>query len=144
MFGRILINKNKPTKYTFLLALAVFLLVTAIGFIKFNFFDDDIYISGDSVTIEDMVGSWIEPIPGQKDKYQGFTLHDDSTAESINMNTLLIQKWRLDKGYLVLTEKSIGNGSSSIGDERYKIDVVGKKKLRLIRGSYSFEYERKK
>ena len=156
MFYRIIKNKNKPSRYTFLLAASVFLLIAGAGYIKFNFFDDDIYISGDSLTEEDLAGSWVEPIPGLDndsadtgggenrtlDKVQGFTLYEDGSAESINMQTLLVLKWRIENGYLILTEKSIGNGTSSTGEERYKIDAAGKKKLVLRKGNALLEYKR--
>ena len=150
MFSRIIKNKNKPTRYTFIFAAAVFLLVTGMGYIKFNFLDDDIYIEGSSVTVKDIAGTWVEAVPGTIDnasedkQMQGFMLNEDGTAESVNMHTLLILKWRIDNGYLILTEKSIGNGISSIGEEKYKIITAGRKKLSLMKGSSAFEYTRQR
>ena len=120
------------------------------GYIKFNFLDDDIYIEGSSVTVKDIAGTWVEAVPGTIDnasedkQMQGFTLNEDGTAESVNMHTLLILKWRIDNGYLILTEKSIGNGISSIGEEKYKIITAGRKKLSLMKGSSAFEYTRQR
>ncbi len=147
MFERIIKNKNKPTRYTFLLSAIVFILIAGAGYVKFNFFDDDIHISGDSVTEKDITGSWVESLPGIEEKgnpdnVQGFTLFNDGKAESINMHTLLVLKWKLEDGYLILTQKSIGNGTSFTSDERYRIDAAGRKKLLLRKGNELIEYKR--
>ena len=57
-------------------------------------------------------GSWAEPVPGMEEQTQGFTLHEDGTAVSINMATLQYQEWSASGDTLVLTGKSIGNGQT--------------------------------
>jgi hypothetical protein len=51
---------------------------------------------------EEPIGSWLEPVPGQPGEVQGFTLHGDGTAESINTATLQHAHWRLEGHVLVL------------------------------------------
>lgn len=90
---------------------ATFILITVglVGMYKFNVLQDDIYIEGSSLSIEDqkiyLLGSWVEPIPGNEKEFQGFTLNSDGTAKSINMATLQYQKWRFKDGQLILTAK---------------------------------------
>jgi len=38
-------------------------------------------------------GTWIEPVPGFDDQYQGFVLKKDHTAISVNVDTPLDMKW---------------------------------------------------
>jgi len=129
-----------------LLCLASLLILFALAdFFKFNILKDNIYIEGSSVSESDrdlLVGSWIEPIPGNESEVQGFTLNEDGSACSINMNTLLYQKWVLKKGQLILTAKSIGNHTSSVDDRVYSIEQVGKNNLTLNNGYASFTYKR--
>lgn len=118
-----------------------------VGMYKFNVLQDDIYIEGASLTIEDqntyLLGSWIEPIPGNEKEFQGFTLNGDGTAESINMATLQYQKWQLKNGKLILTAKSIGNKTSSVGEEIYTIISVNKNYLYLKNGEIQLVYKKR-
>jgi len=126
----------------------VFITVTIglVGMYKFNVLQDDIYIEGSSLTIEEqntyLLGSWIEPIPGNEKEFQGFILNDDGTAESINMATLQYQKWQFKDGKLILTAKSIGNKTSSVGEEIYTIISVNKKYLYLKNGDLQLVYKK--
>lgn len=58
-----------------------------------------------------IVGSWVQPIPGQ-DGVQGFTLKEDGSAESVNMATLQYETWKAENEQLYLSGKSIGNGQT--------------------------------
>lgn len=88
--------------------------------------------AGAAVTREALVGDWVEPAPGLEGEVQGFSLHEDGTASSINMATLLYRRWRLDNGKLVLTGESIGNRTSSLFDEAYRVHSVSTGRLELI------------
>ena len=57
-------------------------------------------------------GTWLEPIPGMEPRMQGFTLHEDGRAESVNMATLQVESWTREGEDLVLRGKSIGNGQT--------------------------------
>lgn len=118
-----------------------------VGMYKFNVLQDDIYIEGASLTIEDqktyLLGSWIEPIPGNKKEFQGFTLNSDGTAKSINMATLQYQKWQYKDGKLILTSKSIGNKTSSVGEEVYTVISVNENYLFLKNREIQFIYKKR-
>ena len=136
---------TKILKRSLTVIISLFILVALAGMYKFNILQDDIYYEGSAITSNDtalFVGSWVEPIPGNETEVQGFTLNEDGTASSINMNTLVYQKWVLKKGQLILTAKSIGNHSSSIDNEVYSIELVGKNSLTLNNGFASFTYKR--
>lgn len=56
-------------------------------------------------------GNWVEPIEGMPNQYQGFTLSKKNIASSINMATLVYDKWAVENdSTLLLWGKSIGNG----------------------------------
>jgi lipocalin-like protein len=118
-----------------------------VGMYKFNVLQDDIYIEGASLSIEDqklyLLGSWIEPIPGNQKEFQGFTLNGDGSAKSINMATLQYQKWQVKNGKLILTVKSIGNKTSSIGEDVYTIISVNKNYLYLKNGEIESVYKKR-
>ena len=57
----------------------------------------------------DFVGIWVEPVPGMAG-VQGIALEEDGAAHSVNMATLRYETWKYEKGRLVLTGMSIGNG----------------------------------
>lgn len=67
-----------------------------------------------------LIASWIEPIPGSKDKVQGFKLNADGSASSINMSSLVYSSWETKGNQLILTSKSIGNGETSTNEEVYE------------------------
>ncbi|MCZ4696020.1 hypothetical protein DWB61_14980 [Ancylomarina euxinus] len=137
--------KSKFLIRTCLGIISLFILIAFTGIFKFNILQDDIYIEGSSLSEDDkglFVGSWIEPIPGNESEVQGFRLNKDGSASSINMHTLLYQKWVFKNGQLILTAKSIGNHSSSVDDETYSIELIGKNSLKLNNGFVSFTYKR--
>jgi len=137
--------KSKRIKQILGLLAAIIILLAIAGVYKFNILQDDIYIEGSAITSEDdslFVGSWVEPIPGNESEVQGFTLNEDGSASSINMNTLLYQKWVLKKGQLILTAKSIGNHTSSVDDMVYSIELIGKNSLTINNGYASYTYKR--
>lgn len=50
----------------------------------------------------ELIGKWVQPIPGQESQLQGFKLKTDNSAESINTNTMKYEKWKLSKDTLFL------------------------------------------
>lgn len=136
---------SKRLKQILGLIASLFIVLAIAGVYKFNVVQDDIYIEGASLSETDrglFVGSWVEPIPGNESEVQGFSLNEDGTACSINMHTLLYQKWVMKQDKLIFTVKSIGNHSSSVDDEEYTIELIGKNSLRLNNGYASFTYKR--
>ncbi len=86
-----------------------------------------------------LVGSWLD----SSESELHFSMFEDGTAHSDNMKTLLYEKWRLDGNTLILTVKSIGNGSSSVDDEVYEIQTLTDKKMVLKNGEYILNYVKK-
>jgi len=127
--------------------IALVVTVSILGIYKFNFTNDDLYISGSSLNDETInkyiVGSWVMPIPGDEKEVQGFILNKDRSANSINMATLQYQKWKIQGDKLILTSKSIGNKTSFVEDEVYTIISVGEDQLFLKYGEAEYTYRRK-
>lgn len=69
----------------------------------------------------DIVGTWIQPIPGQAG-IQGFTLHSDGKANSVNMHTLIYHTWRQEGDKLIVSGESLGNGQTISFTETYTIE----------------------
>ena len=78
-----------------------------------------------------MEGKWIQPIPGQENHVQGFALHADGSAQSINMATLLYKSWRTQGDTLVLYGQSIGNGQTIAFSKTYTFSFPDKNTLLL-------------
>ena len=76
-------------------------------------------------------GSWVTPNPINNKEMQGFILHADSTAESINMRTLLYKKWWLQNGKLWLVSESMGNKVSSVDTIAYEVNTINNQELEL-------------
>jgi hypothetical protein len=66
-------------------------------------------------------GSWVQPIPNNEEIMQGFSLHTDGTAESVNMHTLLHKNWWIAGNNLFLVVESTGNGTSTVDTIKYEI-----------------------
>ena len=81
------------------------------------------------------------------EQMEGFELKDDGLASSINMATLVYEKWETIKvdntDALVLQGKSIGNGQTLSFADTLKIDKITKNSLTLTRDSYTRTYSKK-
>ncbi len=88
-----------------------------------------------------LVGSWVEKPKGEFGP-QGFTLYGNNKASSIKTATLVYQKWRTEGNNLILTSKSIGNGSTSVGDETYEVLVLDNTTLKIKINKSIIEYQR--
>ena len=80
------------------------------------------------------VNTWLEPVPAQFGRQQGFILDEDGSAESVNMATLEYESWQVADRKLTLRGKSIGNGGTFPFEEVWNVVMVSKKKLVLQRG----------
>jgi hypothetical protein len=89
-----------------------------------------------------LIGSWVEPNPVNEKEVQGFTIHGDGTAASVNMATLVYKKWWKESEKLVLVMESIGNGSSSIDTVKYEIVTLNDTELALKNGTYTSRYKK--
>ena len=80
------------------------------------------------------VNTWLEPVPAQFGRQQGFILDADGSAESVNMATLEYESWQVADRKLTLRGRSIGNGGTFPFEEVWNVVMVSKKKLVLQRG----------
>ena len=80
------------------------------------------------------VTTWLEPVPAQFGRQQGFILDEGGSAESVNMATLKYESWQVADRKLTLRGKSIGNGGTFPFEEVWNVVMVSKKKLVLQRG----------
>lgn len=88
-------------------------------------------------------GTWTQPIPGQPDSRQGFTLYADGSAESVNMATLKYKGWSQPAhDVLVLDGMSIGNGVSAPFSDTLRVVRQTTDSLQLRRGSMDITYTR--
>ncbi|MBT2620605.1 lipocalin family protein [Chryseobacterium sp. ISL-6] len=58
--------------------------------------------SSSSFSKDKLVGKWLQPIPGMEAEKQGFELHKDGSASSLNIHTLLYDKWEKSGDTLLL------------------------------------------
>lgn len=89
----------------------------------------------------DIVGTWVEPIPGQEPNMQGFTLKEDGKAASFNMATLLYHSWSKQGNTLTLQGVSVGNGSESAFSETYLIKKLSKDTLILEQNNHQLTFK---
>ncbi|WFE84516.1 MULTISPECIES: lipocalin family protein [Parabacteroides] len=103
--------------------------------------------SGNNDLTNQLKGSWVAPINGMPEQMEGFELKDNGLASSINMATLVYEKWetiKLDKAdALVLQGKSIGNGQTLSFSDTLKIDKISENSLTLTQDSYTRTYTKK-
>ena len=71
---------------------------------------DTALIAADTVSYEPekLIGKWLRLVPGFDKQTQGFDLKKDSIARSINMYTLVYEKWALSKDTLLLWNHTEG------------------------------------
>ncbi len=86
-----------------------------------------------------LVGSWLD----SSDAALHFTLFNDGTARSHNMNTLLYKNWKVEGNQITFIIESIGNGTSSVDTITYNIEKLTKNKLILKKDNYLSEYTKK-
>lgn len=61
-----------------------------------------------AVTVDNLVGGWVTPIPQQEPGTQGVQFNRNGSATAINMHTLLYDKWQLKEDTILLWSTSIG------------------------------------
>lgn len=89
-------------------------------------------------------GNWVEPNPINDKEVQGFTLNQDLSATSINMETLKYQSWDYKDGNLSLVALSIGNKQSGTDKTTYKVVSVNETTLVLDDQGQQLTYKKQK
>ena len=125
-------HKMKIFKLIFSIVFVLLLIILGLGVYKFNVLQDDIYMTGDAIRHEDMIGGWTRSIESMPKEVEGFELRPDGVAVSINMATLPYTSWQLLEGKLILKGQSIGNGTSSEITNTYIISSVGKPNMFVV------------
>ncbi len=92
-------------------------------------------------TEKELEGLWVEPIPGMN-KVQGIALKEGGVAYSINMATLLYDRWECNGDRLILTGKSVGNRTEIGFTDTLKIESVSADSLILMRGEMRIAYRK--
>lgn len=91
-----------------------------------------------------IVGTWLETVNGMPGETQGIRLETDGMAESVNMATLVYERWQKEGDKLLLKGKSLGNGQTIVFTDTLHIEKLSADSLILKNGDYSLRYFRKK
>ncbi len=95
-----------------------------------------------SAPCSNLIGSWVEPVPGRPDQRQGFILYGDGSARSINMATLLYKGWKVSGSNITLFYESIGNHMRFESSDEYEYEMPDRDILILKKGGWKVEYTR--
>ncbi|OQP63926.1 hypothetical protein A3860_23655 [Niastella vici] len=92
-----------------------------------------------------LVGKWVQPIPGQEPGKQGFQLNADGTASSINMHTLIYDKWKVKGDTLMLWNHTTGVKAAGQGIDTTIVKQITDSTLILMEnGGMELSYTREK
>ncbi|MDG4945603.1 lipocalin family protein [Weeksellaceae bacterium KMM 9713] len=83
-----------------------------------------------------IIGSWVDKSPAALH----FSIHEDGTASSDNMKTLLYKSWALEGDQISFVIESIGNKTSSNDTLNYTIEKLTNDELVLRDGDTTHEY----
>lgn len=94
-----------------------------------------------------LMGKWVAPVEGMPDMVEGMDLKENGIASSVNMATLVYEKWATtsingNQDGLILSGKSIGNGLTSEFTDTLKIDKLTKESLTVTNGDYTRTYRK--
>lgn len=92
----------------------------------------------------EIVGTWLETVNGMPGETQGIRLETDGMAESVNMATLVYERWQKEGDKLLLKGKSLGNGQTIVFTDTLHIEKLSADSLILKNGDCSLRYFRKK
>lgn len=101
-----------------------------------------ILLAGCCCTKSRLQGSWLQPVPGQEGVAQGIKLDKGGVASSINMYTLVYDKWSIKGDTLTLSGQSLGSGQTTDFTEDYKIKILDGDSLVLDQNGTEIAYTR--
>lgn len=90
----------------------------------------------------DILGKWVEPVPGMPSMQQGFLLKENGEAESIGMATLHYKKWERSNDKLILSGISLGNHQNIDFSNIYQIDELTDNRLVLKKDGNIYTFNR--
>ena len=101
--------------------------------------------SGTKSNEPSIIGSWVMPVAGQPGKVEGVKIEENGVASSINMQTLIYEKWQKEGDHLYMTVKSVGNGMTIGGMDTLTIDKLTADSLIVTsKYGYTLQYVREK
>ena len=87
---------------------------------------------------ENIVGKWMQTVPGLPELKQGFVLEADGKASSVNMATLSYKAWQQEGAFLILSGKSVGNHQVLPFSDTLHIEKLTQDSLKLINLKLTF------
>lgn len=91
----------------------------------------------------ELIGEWIQPVPGMENQVQGLVLEKNGTARSVNMQTLQYEKWERKKDKLILTGLSIGNRQTIRFSDTLTIQKLSETELVLQKKEWVSAYKKR-
>ena len=89
---------------------------------------------------ENIVGKWMQAVPGLPELKQGFVLEADGKASSVNMATLSYKTWQQEGAFLILSGKNVGNHQVLHFSETLHIEKLTQDSLILKKGELILRY----
>ena len=89
---------------------------------------------------ENIVGTWVQPVPGLPEMQQGFVLEAGGKASSVNMATLQYETWQHHGKSLILSGKSMGNHQVIEFSDTLIIEKLTSDSLILKKGQLTLRY----
>lgn len=89
---------------------------------------------------ENIVGKWMQAVPGLPELKQGFVLEADGKASSVNMATLSYKTWQQEGAFLILSGKSVGNHQVLPFSDTLHIEKLTQDSLILKKGELILRY----
>lgn len=89
---------------------------------------------------ENIVGKWMQAVPGLPELKQGFVLEADGKASSVNMATLSYKAWQQEGAFLILSGKSVGNHQVLPFSDTLHIEKLTQDSLILKKGELILRY----
>ena len=94
-------------------------------------------------TVE-ITGNWVEPVPGMPEQFQGISLMEDGTAQSINMATLQYETWDKIGNVIFLKGRSLGNSQTIEFTDTLVVASLTADTLKVTRNGQVSAYARQK
>lgn len=89
---------------------------------------------------ENIVGKWMQTVPGLPELKQGFVLEADGKASSVNMATLSYKAWQQEGAFLILSGKSVDNHQVLPFSDTLHIEKLTQDSLILKKGELILRY----
>ena len=92
----------------------------------------------------ELLGKWMQPVPGMPEMEQGILLEKGGKAHSVNMATLQYETWEQHGDQLILSGNSIGNQQTIPFRDTLLIERLDSDSLFVRKGELVLSYGRAK